>query len=175
MKPVRQRAEMQTKGLLYWLSRAGAAAAVLAAVALAFVYLRPKPAPVQAMRFDIALYLMEHNRVEDVKVSIAENRAAFSLRRRRSLGFSKCRWLRTTLRVPSRSIFFFNRRRALSTDSPFLSLISVNPSHFLSGGDRRVRVCLQESGPENRFAGWRVSTGKTVLAFVRGFNSLPMF
>src|SRR5439155_17470862 len=54
VKPVRQRAEMQTKGLLYWLSRAGAAAAVLAAVALAFVYLRPKPAPVQAMRFDIA-------------------------------------------------------------------------------------------------------------------------
>ena len=54
VKPVRQRAEMQTKGLFYWLSRAGAAAAVLAAVALAFVYLRPKPAPVQAMRFDIA-------------------------------------------------------------------------------------------------------------------------
>src|SRR5262249_53884344 len=56
---------------------------------------------------------------------MAEKRAAFSLRRRRSLGFSKCRWLRTTLRVPSRSIFFFKRRRAFSTDSPFLSLISV--------------------------------------------------
>src|SRR6267143_2221831 len=69
---------------------------------------------------------------------MAENRAAFSFRRRRSLGFSKCRWLRTTFNVPSRSIFFFNRRRALSTDSPFLSLISVNPSHFLSGRSRRV-------------------------------------
>lgn len=67
-------------------------------------------------------------------VSIAENRAAFSLRRRRSLGFSKCRWLRTVLSVPSRSIFFFNRRRAFSTDSPFFSLISVKLSHFLSNG-----------------------------------------
>src|SRR5947209_15631164 len=56
---------------------------------------------------------------------MAEKRAAFSFRRRRSLGFSKCRWLRTTFKVPSRSIFFFNRRSALSTDSPFLSLISV--------------------------------------------------
>jgi len=58
-------------------------------------------------------------------LNIAENRAAFSLRRRRSLGFSKCRWLRTILSVPSRSIFFFNRRKAFSTDSPFFSLISV--------------------------------------------------
>src|ERR1041384_1697927 len=65
---------------------------------------------------------------------MAENRAAFSLRRRRSLGFSKCRWLRTTFKVPSRSIFFFNRRRALSTDSPFFSLISVKILHFLSEG-----------------------------------------
>src|SRR5947199_3909992 len=56
---------------------------------------------------------------------MALKRAAFSLRRRRSLGFSKCRWLRTSFKVPSRSIFFFNRRSALSTDSPFLSLISV--------------------------------------------------
>src|SRR5262245_38659460 len=63
---------------------------------------------------------------------MAENRAAFSLRRRRSLGFSKCRWLRTTLSVPSRSIFFFNRRRAFSTDSPFFNLISVKLTHFLS-------------------------------------------
>src|SRR5712671_297031 len=63
---------------------------------------------------------------------MAENRAAFSLRRRRSLGFSKCRWLRATLRVPSRSTFFFNRRRAFSTGSPFLSLISVKSIHFLS-------------------------------------------
>src|SRR5580700_10948896 len=63
---------------------------------------------------------------------MAEKRAAFILRRRRSLGFSKCRWLRTVLSVPSRSIFFFNRRRAFSTGSPFFSLISVNPIHFLS-------------------------------------------
>src|SRR5262252_8018999 len=56
---------------------------------------------------------------------MAENRAAFSLRRRFSLGFSKCRWLRTVLSVPSRSIFFFNRLRAFSTDSPFFNLISV--------------------------------------------------
>src|ERR1041385_7220811 len=64
---------------------------------------------------------------------MAENRAAFVLRRRRSLGFSKCRCLRPSFKVPSRSIFFFNRRSALSTDSPFLSLISVNRCHFLSG------------------------------------------
>ncbi len=63
---------------------------------------------------------------------MAEKRAAFSLRRRRSLGFSKCRWLRTIFNVPSRSILFFNRRRAFSTDSPFFSLISVKLSHFLS-------------------------------------------
>src|SRR5438034_7390723 len=63
---------------------------------------------------------------------MAENLAAFILRRFRSLGFSKCRWLRTSFNVPSRSIFFFNRRRALSTDSPFFSLISVKLAHFLS-------------------------------------------
>src|ERR1041385_3210648 len=62
---------------------------------------------------------------------MAEKRAAFSLRRRRSLGFSKCRWLRTVFNVPSRSIFFFSRRSALSTGSPFLSFISVKSNHFL--------------------------------------------
>ncbi len=66
-------------------------------------------------------------------LNMAEKRAAFILRRLRSLGFSKCRWLRTSLSVPSRSIFFFNRRSALSTDSPFFSLISVRSIHFLSG------------------------------------------
>jgi hypothetical protein len=35
--------------------------------------------------------------------------------------------------VPSRSIFFLRRRNALSTGSPFFSLISVNPIHFLPG------------------------------------------
>src|SRR5258706_7564017 len=63
---------------------------------------------------------------------MAENRAGFSLRRPRSLGFSKCRWVQTTLSVPSRSIFFLSRRRALSTDSPFFNLISVKSIHFLS-------------------------------------------
>ena len=58
-------------------------------------------------------------------LSMAEKRAIFILRRRFSLGFSKCRWLRTSFSVPSRSIFFFNRRSAFSTDSPFFSLISV--------------------------------------------------
>jgi len=62
---------------------------------------------------------------------MAEKRAAFILRRFRSLGFSKCRWLRTSFKVPSRSILFFRRRSALSTDSPFLSLISVTVCHFL--------------------------------------------
>src|ERR1700691_1057031 len=76
-------------------------------------------------------------------VNIAEKRAAFILRRRRSLGFSKCRWLRTVLSVPSRSIFFFNRRRAFSTGSPFFSLISVKSIHFLS-------IDLGTSCPEYR-------------------------
>jgi hypothetical protein len=40
--------------------------------------------------------------------------------------------LRTSFKVPSRSIFFFNRRNALSTGSPFFNLISVKNSHFLS-------------------------------------------
>ena len=56
---------------------------------------------------------------------MAVNFATLSLRRFFSLGFSKRRWLRTSFRVPSRSIFFFNRRSAFSTGSPFLSLISV--------------------------------------------------
>lgn len=65
---------------------------------------------------------------------MAENRAAFSLRRRRSLGFSKCRRVRATFKVPSRSTFFFSRRNARSTGSLFLSLISVKTlSHPLQG------------------------------------------
>jgi hypothetical protein len=63
---------------------------------------------------------------------MAENRAIFSLRRRLALGFSKRRLSRTALSVPSRSIFFFNRRNARSTGSPFFSLISVKTIHFLS-------------------------------------------
>src|SRR5215471_553003 len=95
---------------------------------------------------------------------MAENRAAFSLRRRRSLGFSKCRWLRTTLSVPSRSIFFFNRRSAFSTDSPFFNLISVKLIHFLSGPDGDARPSWfagpPESGVERLFSWEQKSIGK---------------
>jgi hypothetical protein len=41
--------------------------------------------------------------------------------------------LRTTFKVPSRSTFFFSRRNARSTGSPFFNLISVNATHFLPG------------------------------------------
>src|SRR3954447_3411242 len=97
---------------------------------------------------------------------MAEKRAAFILRRLRSLGFSKCRWLRTSLSVPSRSIFFFNRRNALSTDSPFLSLISVNCTHFLSGASEGHWRSSPELGSMRRVrvAGRRgVSNGKKGL------------
>src|SRR5262245_57039849 len=63
---------------------------------------------------------------------MAENRATFSLRRLRSLGFSKWRRARAVFNVPSRSTFFFNRRSARSTGSLFFSLISVKIVHFLS-------------------------------------------
>src|SRR5882724_10519945 len=108
---------------------------------------------------------------------MAENRAAFSLRRRRSLGFSKCRWLRTTLRVPSRSIFFFNRRRAFSTGSPFLSLISVKTIHFLSrtlessGPERPVRS--RKSGAEGIFRAPGVNRQKPVNRDDSGAAELP--
>jgi hypothetical protein len=63
---------------------------------------------------------------------MAENLDTFIFRRRRSQGFSKCLLLRTCFSVPSRSSFFFNRRSAFSTDSPFLILTSLNLSHILS-------------------------------------------
>src|SRR5215831_10438680 len=75
---------------------------------------------------------------------MAENLATFSLRRRRSLGFSKCRWLRTTFKVPSRSIFFFNRRRAFSTGSPFFNLISVKTRSL------PLQRLLDPTGPHGR-------------------------
>src|SRR5712671_1845530 len=50
----------------------------------------------------------------------------FALRRRFSLGFSKWRCARASRKVPSRSSFFFSRRRAFSTGSPFFSLTSDN-------------------------------------------------
>src|SRR3954468_12983857 len=89
---------------------------------------------------------------------MAENRAAFSLRRRRSLGFSKCLWLRTTLSVPSRSILFFNRRSAFSTGSPFFSLISVklftsspkDGGHCRHHGGRSASVRIVEGIFEKR-------------------------
>src|SRR5208283_1260792 len=96
---------------------------------------------------------------------MAEKRAAFILRRFRSLGFSKCRWLRTSFNVPSRSIFFFNRRRALSTGSPFFNLISVKNSHFLS----RFTVNLHEApslrqAPTMRCPGPAVNRQKQAIA-----------
>ena len=89
---------------------------------------------------------------------MAENRATFSLRRRFSLGFSKVRRWRTILSVPSRSIFFFKRRNALSTGSPFLSLISVKLIHFLSRrlgthGLHGARVRLSQGQGEYFFGG----------------------
>lgn len=56
---------------------------------------------------------------------MALNFATFICRRRFSLGFSKCRWFRTSFKVPSRSTFFFSRRNARSTGSPFFSLTSL--------------------------------------------------
>jgi len=110
---------------------------------------------------------------------MAENRAAFSLRRRRSLGFSKWRWLLTTFNVPSRSIFFFSRRNALSTDSPFLSLISVKTLSLPLQGPRdtpglhgrRSRLVRRHS----IFRGRKLSTRKIVrkpLAFPPVFGPL---
>src|SRR5207247_2690214 len=64
-------------------------------------------------------------RSEYLSFSIAEKRAAFSFLRFFALGFSKRRCRRTCNRVCSRSSFFLSRRRAFSTGSPFLSLISV--------------------------------------------------
>src|SRR5215471_10316565 len=69
---------------------------------------------------------------------MAEKRATFSLRRRTALGFSYCRRLRIFLSVPSRSTFFFSRRKARSTGSPFFSLISVIALTSFPG---RVKTC----------------------------------
>src|SRR5512136_2454733 len=95
---------------------------------------------------------------------MAENRAAFSLRRRFSLGFSKCRWLRTVFKVPSRSSFFFSRRSAFSTDSPFLSLISVK-THSLPLQGPRDSPGLHGRGAQlvrrqSILTGQKLSTGK---------------
>src|SRR2546422_5499121 len=90
---------------------------------------------------------------------MAENRAAFSLRRRRSLGFSKCRWLRTSFRVPSRSIFFFNRRNARSTDSPFFNLISVN-SNSLPLQDVQRSWKTHHEPPRRCVKGGTIETGE---------------
>jgi len=57
--------------------------------------------------------------------NIAANRAAFCLRRRLALGFSNRFRSRNFFNVCSRSSFFFNRRIARSTGSPFFSLISI--------------------------------------------------
>lgn len=80
---------------------------------------------------------------------MAENFDTFILRRRRSQGFSKCRLLRTCFNVPSRSSFFFNRRRAFSTDSPFLIFTSLNLFHILSisSFQRSHRIAAHRIGP----------------------------
>jgi len=93
---------------------------------------------------------------------MAEKRAAFSLRRRLALGFSKWRRLRTLRKVPSRSSFFFKRRRTLSTDSPFFSRISVNDSHFLSHDlrtSRSMRASTLRSGSARVGGNESMSTG----------------
>src|SRR5262245_9485147 len=56
---------------------------------------------------------------------MAAKRAAFSLRRRTALGFSKRRRSRNFCKVRSRSSFFLRRRMARSTGSPFFSFTSV--------------------------------------------------
>src|SRR2546421_3738915 len=58
--------------------------------------------------------------------------------------------------MPSRSIFFFNRRSAFSTDSPFLSLISVNADslplrHLIQRLTSIDRFGLQVRGIEGSF------------------------
>ena len=93
--------------------------------------------------------------------SMAENRATFSLRRRRSLGFSNCRRPRTTLSVPSRSTFFFSRRNARSTGSPFFSLISVNAlTSFPGAGQITV---LPRFPPKMGNSGWTFCAGSQLL------------
>jgi len=77
------------------------------------------------------------------------NRAAFSFLRRFALGFSKRRCKRTCTRVCSRSSFFFRRRNALSTGSPFLRCTSdiatfgLNPEF---GRTRRERWGALKAG-----------------------------
>src|SRR3954463_3680288 len=86
---------------------------------------------------------------------MAEKRATFILRRFFSLGFSKWRWLRTSFKVPSRSMRFFKRRNAFSTDSPFFNLISVKldslPSKRL-GAQRHAGMARRALSSEGREA-----------------------
>ena len=71
----------------------------------------------------------KHHRISPMVFSIRIAKEAQPLRRwtRRffSLGFSKCLRLRSSLRVPSLSSFFFRRRRARSMGSPFFRRTSV--------------------------------------------------
>src|SRR5450755_839899 len=95
---------------------------------------------------------------------MAEKRATFSLRRRTALGFSNCRRLRTTLSVPSRSTFFFSRRNARSTGSPFFSLISVNAlTSFRGTGDN----CHGQFPQKFRNAEHRFLAGEVNVDFKR--------
>src|SRR5258708_35914934 len=62
---------------------------------------------------------------------MALKRAAFCFLRLRALGFSNRRCSRTCCKVCARSSFFLSRRKALSTGSPFRSLISDIPEQEL--------------------------------------------
>ena len=79
-------------------------------------------------------------------------RARAALRRRFSHGFSKCRFARMSRMMPSRSSFFFRRRRAFSTDSPFLILTSVvtKTNHLLSWIFPAFAGFVEPTGPTGK-------------------------
>jgi hypothetical protein len=72
--------------------------------------------------------------------------------------------------VPSRSIFFFKRRRALSTGSPFFNLISVKNSHFLPGfadgpHDRRLKWLTTMLPPRRYVNGQNTRVETTPISY----------
>src|SRR5262245_20044655 len=78
--------------------------------------------------------------------------AAFNFLLRRSLGFSKCWCRRKSDRIPAFSHFFLNRRRALSKDSPSLTLMPGKKLHPLEsiGSDHVVYLEDQPSNTRRR-------------------------
>src|SRR4029078_11212514 len=96
--------------------------------------------------------------------------AAFSLRVRRSLGFSKCWWRRRSARTPAFSHFFLKRRRALSKDSPSFTLIPGKKLPPLCPGSLQLekqvtagRADGERQGAKSRVAvyGGRLASVKT--------------